>query len=571
MTSLAGLRHLTSRGTLLLSFVLFANTVLLRADDQTAAEQPAAAATSTAPAASPADDPSELFDPVEPLADSDGTTPGAASLADTAAWETAEELPAQDDLEAELKRLQQRIKSLEDSQKKLLSSDQKRTDDEKKKKEADAKKPEFPHFKITGFTQFDTILYSQDENNRNTVGDAQNGAGFRRLRLAVNGKVAEFTAYQLEVDFATAGRPSFFDCFVEQSNIPYAGAVKIGQFCQPFSIDSLTGFRNLTFLERSLPFLAMVPFRRIGIQASDLTDDERTALAYSFYRSGGFNNAPLGDDRFATDFGDIGGFAFSTRMTHLLLYDEPAQDRYLWHIGGGYNFSALAANDAVGSGSPGNAGTPEPFYQAKTSPEFGSVSYPEFSSNFGSAVNGAPSFVDTGRYQANNFHLFGVETVYQAGPVGIQSEYMATIVDSVAGPVFYHGAYAQIAYRLTGEHRVYDKKLGTLGRLTPYTDFIPLDGSIRGWGAWEIAARYSFVDLRNPNSLDGHYYNNATNTFTGTSKAGNGILQDTTVGINWFLNAHTKIQFNWIHAFLDNDANGYSNADLFATRVQVDF
>lgn len=462
---------------------------------------------------------------------------------------------APDDLSAELKKLQQRIDQLEADGKKTKTA-----------------KSEFPNFKITGFTQLDSAIYSQSPENRRTVGDAQDGTGFRRARLAVNGKVAEFTSYQVEMDFATAGRPSFFDCFVEQGNIPELGTVKIGQFCQPFSVDSLTGFRNLTFLERSLPFLALVPFRRVGIQAADISDDEMTAWAGSIYRSGGFNNAPLGEDRFATDFGDIGGYAFSGRMTHLLFYDEFAQDRYLWHIGGAYNYSILGANDALGSGTNGNAGSPRPFYQARTSPEFGSLGYSELGGGFGNAVNGTPTFVDTGRYEADDFHLAGLETVCQWGPLGVTAEYMATTVNSVVGPVFYHGAYGQVAYRLTGEHRVYDKKTGTLGKLVPFTDFIPLkrDGVV-GWGAWEVGARWSIIDLRNPNKLDGHYYNPVTNQFTGTSKAGNGILQDTTLGITWFLNTHTKIQANWIHAMLDNSARGWSQADLFVSRVQVDF
>lgn len=59
--------------------------------------------------------------------------------------------------------------------------------------------------------------------------------------------------------------------------------------------------------------------------------------------------------------------------------------------------------------------------------------------------------------------------------------------------------------------------------------------------------------------------------FNGTSKAGNGTLTDTTLGMTWFLNAHTKWKFNWIHAFLNNTAKGFSQADLFVTRVQVDF
>ena len=444
------------------------------------------------------------------------------------------------------------------------------------KKLAGSKAPQkttYPNFRITGFTQLDTAWYHQTPLNRETVGDAQDGTGFRRVRLAVLGKAAELINYQVEVDFANAGRPSFFDTYVEQESLPYLGKVRIGHFLQPFSVDALSGFRSLPFLERSLPFLSFVPFRRTGIMAYDSTEDQMTTWAYSLFRTGGFNNAPVGDSRSGTDFGDIGGYSFSTRATRLVWYENEGCS--LFQVGAAYDYSQLGANDETGSGLPGSAGSPRPFYQARTTPEFGPLGYPENSSNFGSAVNGTPIFVDTGRFEANNFQLFGLETVYQNGPLSLQAEWMGTMVDSVAGPVFYIGAYGEFMYRLTGEHREYDKTLGALRNPKPYTDFIPVgrgpDRGIRGWGAWEVAARWSFVNLSNPSKLDGHYYNPATNTFTGSNHPGSGTMNDSTVGVTWFLNAHTKIQANWICAMLHNEAKGFSTANLYVTRVQVDF
>lgn len=453
----------------------------------------------------------------------------------------------------------------------------------KKREEADKKPKEekYPNFAFTGFMQIDNAFYDQTPKNRQIVGDAQDGMGFRRARLAVYGKVAEFTSYQMEVDFATAGRPSFFDCYIDQGNIPWLGTVRVGQYCQPFSVDAFSGFRHLIFLERSLPFLTFVPFRRVGIMAMNSTEDNLTNWAYSVFRTGGFNNAPLGDDRFATDIGDVGGYSFSTRVTHLLWYDELSPDRYLWHIGASYDFSQLSADDgSTLVGTSNNFGSQKPFYQARTTPEFGPLGFTEFSQNFGFAHNSTPIFVDTGRYQANSFNLAGVETLAQWGSVSAQSEFMATFVDSVAGQVYYHGAYGQVAWRPTGENRVYDKRQASLGKLYPYTNFLPLkkEGTVRGWGALEFAARYSYVSLFNPDSLEGHYYDPKTNTFTAstniakaTGAVGNGLLQDTTVGFTWFPTGHTKFQFNWIHAMLNNKLQGFSTADLFVTRFQVDF
>ena len=378
----------------------------------------------------------------------------------------------------------------------------------------------------------------------------------------------------MEVDFAAAGRLSFFDTYIEQTELPLLGGVKIGHFLQPFSVDAMSGFRNLPFLERSLPFLAFVPFRRLGAMAYDGTEDGQTHWAYSIYRTGGFNNAPLGDDKQAVDIGDVGGWGISGRLTHLLHFEESTcTGPDLWQLGGSYTFAALGANDAAGSGAPGNAGSPKPFYQARVLPEFGPLGYADNGGSFGSAVNVTPFVADTGRYEANNFNLFGIETLWQRGPLGFQAEVLANVVASVAGPVTYVGGYGEFLCRLTGEAREYDRTLGALKNPKPFRDFVSSrrPGLVCGWGAWEIAARFSTVDLRDPGKLDGHYYNSAANAFNATSHSGAGIVTDATLGLTWFLNQHFKVQANWIHAVVDNAAKGRSDLNVFATRVQVDF
>lgn len=121
-----------------------------------------------------------------------------ASYADTVAQNAATATPNTD---AALAELRNRLDDVEGQLRKRDAADKKAAD----KRAAE----EFPSHKITGFTQLDTGFFSQDPRNIATVGDMQNGTGFRRARLAVNGKVREFTAYQIEVDFATAGRPAF--------------------------------------------------------------------------------------------------------------------------------------------------------------------------------------------------------------------------------------------------------------------------------------------------------------------------------------------------------------------------
>src|SRR5262249_42661913 len=160
-------------------------------------------------------------------------------------------------------------------------------------------------------SQLDYVGFDQSANSRATVGDIQDGVGFRRTRLAAAGNLTEQTKYWLEMDFAAAGRPSFMDVWGEQSDLPFIGNLRIGQFREPITLDGAVNVRHLEFMEYSSSFFAFDPFRRVGIGAWSLSEDERTFINYSVYGTGatfynGTNpsngatvyNAEGGDNRF---------------------------------------------------------------------------------------------------------------------------------------------------------------------------------------------------------------------------------------------------------------------------------
>ena len=102
----------------------------------------------------------------------------------------------------------------------------------------------------------------------------------------------------------------------------------------------------------------------------------------------------------------------------------------------------------------------------------------------------------------------------------------------------FQGGYIQVCYTLTGENRGYDKRAGALARdyfkNGPFTNawFVrDEDGGLNwGLGAWEVCARWSYVDLNDgdaPNRLQG------------------GIMQGVGVGLNWYLHRNMKVQFDW--------------------------
>jgi phosphate-selective porin OprO/OprP len=120
--------------------------------------------------------------------------------------------------------------------------------------------------------------------------------------------------------------------------------------------------------------------------------------------------------------------------------------------------------------------------------------------------------------------------------------------------------YAFVSYFLTGEHRPYDLGNGRFGRVKPRANFDPTRGD---WGAWEIATRYSYLDL-NDRDLTG------------------GRLWNLTAGINWYLYPNLRLMFNYVYADLDDRVStnptappatlGASGAgNIFQMRAQIDF
>tara|TARA_R100000789_G_scaffold58494_1_gene56436 strand:- start:39845 stop:41338 length:1494 start_codon:yes stop_codon:yes gene_type:complete len=453
----------------------------------------------------------------------------------TLSWADADEIA--EDLQLELQRLQHQIDELKaasvvpagDSSIIPAGASQYICTPDKSCGELDPAKPPYPTTKITGFFQADAVWFDQSPANQFAVGggvpamgDVQDGADFRRTRLAAVGKVWENIDYMIEFDFAFPGRPSFMDVWLDINDVDGANNLRIGQFRTPFGMDGQTSVKELTFMERALP-AAFLPFRQIGAMYYGTNEDDSATWALAGFR--------YPTDTFGGNVGDNGGFGMATRITKVL--GDCKEGHGLFHLGGGYSF-VDPANDLV---------------QYQNQPEV-------FVGETGGAAqvpagvpSNVPPFVNTGLIPTDNVNLFNVELAAAQGSFYAQSEAFYTVVNQNVGDTLtFSGAYAHAGYFLTGEKRVYNRKNGVFGRVKPNSNF----GDCGGTGAWEIAGRWSYIDLNDENIQGSR-------------------LNDLTAGLNWYLNPYTKFQWNYIHAMLDSPLNGDSSADIFAMRAQVDF
>lgn len=417
--------------------------------------------------------------------------------------------------------LDQNSQSLADRVAALEKQLQQQTAAADKKKAADAKKPSF---QIGGQLQVDYLWVGQDDANRATVGDVPDAIDFRRARFVARGEAYDVIEYMIGFDFGLSGRPSFLDVWVGAHDLPVLGHVRAGHFFEPFSLERKTQNQRNTFMERSLAD-AFAPARNTGIETHDsLGEDERATWAVGWFASASGN--------FGEQFTDSGGQAVTARATWLPYWDEPSDGRYFMHLGAAYSYRT----------SP--AGT------------FSFASFPEARSGAPSASN-IPPFVSTGSIAADHDQLFGAEFAWIHGPLYVQSEYIAVPVAQTGGPdLYFDAAYVNVSYFLTGEHRTYNKQSGIMDRVFPFENFFRVrteEGSVcTGSGAWEIAARYSFIDLEDANIRGGRLY-------------------DFTIGLNWYLNPFTRVKWELIQANLDRAPVGESQAYIAGMRFDIDF
>lgn len=405
---------------------------------------------------------------------------------------------------------------------------------------------------VGGRTQVDYVAYGGANDvqfGKGGVGSIQDGVNFRRARLEVDGTLWEVIDFFAEYEFLgntfnvdptlpanaknIVNTPGPTDLWATLTHLPIIGNVRVGNHKPPISLEHLTSSRWLDFLERSYAFDTYIGGTNNGflpgISVFNWTEDERITWHVGIWKN---NQTVLG--------WNVGGGEWDVtgRVTWLPYYE--ANGRRLVHLGLGMSNRGLDDNVAR--------------LRART------------------LLRNGPFTLQTRladiTVSGDNQTLVVPEFAAIAGPFMIQAEYFGAWIQNTTvpalvgknfGTTYTQSAYVQASYFLTGEHRPWNMKGGSgaaPGRVIPHRNFFMVpgqDGRLFSSGAWQVAARFSWIDLDNP-----------------AQHAGN--LYDVTLGLNWFLNPNMKFQWNYDYAFR-NAAGITSDGPIhgFGMRFAMDF
>ena len=396
-----------------------------------------------------------------------------------------------------------------------------------------------PTVSVFGRVHLEALNFARDSpgigyfENPITGADPENRIQFRRIRLGAQGTLLNNGIYRLEFDLGNPSRFNYRDVYVGFEHLPFFQTLLIGNQKRPLGLDTWNSNQHVLFLERPLALNAFNPnFRRIGIQSYGHSENDRWNWQYGLFE--------LQDIKeFGHYLGDSTQFSYNARFTGTPWYDE---------VSGGRGYLHLGVSNMVATTDP------------NANPLSTDVNQSRFSVR--PELQTSSSWLDTGTIAGvKDFNVTGLESVLNVGSLQVTGEYMTTVVDRQNNSnLNFQGGYVQAAYFLTGEHEAWDREAGRLLRPKPLEKFFLVrkgNGDIgRGWGAWQVAARWSTLSL---NDKDIH----------------GGCEDNWTLGLNWYWTPYSKVVFNMVDGHIRDRApvGGFTDGHFtaFGTRLMIDF
>ncbi len=342
-------------------------------------------------------------------------------------------------------------------------------------------------FSLHGVAKVDATFFIGDfENKRNEL---PSGTNVRAIETAFNGGIGEDFTYSIALSFESG--VSVNDAFFTYHGIKNT-QVSIGQVISPFCLENANSSKWVPFLERSLVVNTLRPCLGIGLNVSHWGDHYVVTFAST--------TPPHGTNKDATG------------ITH--------RSDKLTNTARGVFIPIKTKGQVLQVGASGVYADNSPTFRDDTP----NIDGRRFSTRPEARARNTPIYVNSGNSMGiENYHEWGLEAAGQFGPLLLQTEYLQANIHRQSNPnLAFYGWHAQVAYVLTGETRAYKETQASFGGVKPKCKY----------GAFEVAARHSMVNL---NDEDIH----------------GGKERNTAVSLGWYVNQNLKVLTNYIYASID--------------------
>ena len=343
------------------------------------------------------------------------------------------------------------------------------------------------------------------------------GTTFRRARIGIAGKAFGDFEYTALFDFGGAGEEDAGH--VQELWLQYSGwkpaHIRVGAFAPFIGLADAGSTNGQLFLER--PAVSDVARSLAG-------GDYREAAQIAFtgkqwFASGAVTGRLVNTGGAATvqPYQSPLGFIARAGFVPVKTGDD------LIHLGVHGSYVAHPANVVGPDVVPGGATAISPV-QFRERPEL--------------RVDGT-RLIDTGAIDATHAFTAGAEIAAQHRNLLIQAEYERLGITRRASPFAnprFNGFYVEGSWVITGQQRRYND--GNYAFDAPQVDgsFNPAKGN---YGVWELAARYSDLDLNFQPGAPG------TALLAGAVRGGDQKI--ISAGLNWYLNSIARIMFEYQH------------------------
>ena len=400
---------------------------------------------------------------------------------------------------------------------------------------------------VRAILMMDSGKYFQDNNlGPAVVGrDLNEGVNFRRARIGFDGRLFKDFDYAFVYEFGGSGAEEAGRLY--EASVTYTALkpfrIKVGAFEPNVGLAAATSTSAMPVLERPAPAEAArnvaAGDSRVAVQlsANGVLGAGDTGLATRWFASSAFTGNTLGGTQ---------QFDEQTAWVGRVALAPYSGTTWQGHLGANYQY-VIQPNDATG----GAAGTRYPV-QIRDRPEL--------------RLDGT-RLVDTGGIDSEHATVYGGEAAFSVASFLVEGEYFKYEIErrntTLANPDF-TGWYIQGSWVLTGEPRVYDPVEARFAAPRQNYNFNPAAGT---WGAFEVAARYSVLDLDFREGIAG-----AATPVGGVRGGEQKILN---LGVNWYLNPAMRMMFGYQHVNIDRlNATGVrigQEYDAVAARAQVTF